>query len=233
MRLLSVNGNKRLFLSRYHTAVLAWLGEIGADVVTVQEPWVNRPAKWWNLQGYSLVGASDDVLVWAKANVAATVEQVADHRVTVNAGGYEIHAVHLDPYKSARRREQLTDLRVSSGSTGKPVVIVGDFNLAPRAQDGRFGDGPSTATNAGERQAFDDLLDALALIDATAVNGSEPEFTFERLYEGQLFRGRCDLALLPVEFAPDWAQAFYDHQVRTGEDGFTDHSAIIVDLPDP
>ncbi|HIF08579.1 MAG TPA: endonuclease/exonuclease/phosphatase family protein [Sneathiellales bacterium] len=232
MRLLSVNGNKRFFLSRYHKNVLKWLEEVDPDVVTVQEPWVNKPARWWKLQNYHLVGASDDVLVWSKPHVTAAVLQVADHRVAFKANGFEIHAVHLDPYKGTTRRNQLKDLQEGGGNNGKPMVVVGDFNLAPRPQDGRFGNAHSTATGADERRAFDDFLGTFQLVDATRVEGVEPEFTFERKYEGQWFRGRCDLALLPSALEPDQARAVYDHEVRTGPGAFTDHSAIVVDLPD-
>ena len=232
MRILSVNGNKRFFLSRYHKHVLTWLGDINPDVVTVQEPWVNKPARWWKLQNFNLVGASDDVLVWSKPHITAAVLAISDHRVAFDADGYEIHAVHLDPYTGARRCAQLDELRANGGGNGKPVLILGDFNIAPRAQDGRFGNKHSTATGTEERRAFGDLLEALDLVDATRVEGVEPEFTFERKYEGQWFRGRCDLALLPAELGRDQSCARYDHEVRTGPSAFTDHSAIVVDLPD-
>ena len=232
MRLLSVNGNKRFFLGKYHKNVLAWLRRLDPDVVALQEPWVNRPAKWWKLQGYNLVGASDDVLVWSKPSMSATVMEVEDHRVAFRAGPYEVHAVHLDPYESARRRDQLDQLRQKAGNGDNPVVVLGDFNLAPRAEDGRYGDGPSTSTSTEERRAFAELIAAFGLRDATAENGAEPEFTFERMHEGQWSRGRCDLALLPADLDPDWTEAAYDHEVRLGPDAFTDHSAVVAELPE-
>lgn len=232
MRILSVNGNKRFFLGRYHPSVLGWLGRIDPDVVTVQEPWVNRPSRWWKLQGFHLVGASEDVLVWSKPHVPATVGTVRDHHVAFSAGPYEIHAVHLDPYTSAHRCTQLEMLRSSGGGTGKPVVVVGDFNLAPRDQDSRYGDRAGGSTSAEERRAFGDLLGRFDLVDATASDGAEPEFTFERLHEGRMSRSRCDLALVPKDLDPDWTEVSYDHDVRQGPDAFTDHSAILADLPD-
>ena len=231
MRILSVNGNKRFFLGRYHKAVLAWLGRVDPDVVTVQEPWVNRPAQWWKLQGFNLVGASGDVLVWSRPHLAATVTQVESHRVAFSAGAYEVHAVHLDPYEGARRREQLDQLRCEAGVSGKPVVVLGDFNLAPRPQDSRYEEGAGASTGADERRAFEALQSTFGLVDVTAVNGTDPEFTFERLIDGKMSRSRSDLALLPRDLDPDWARVVYDHNVRRGVGAFTDHSAILVDLP--
>lgn len=232
MRILSVNGNKRFFLGRYHKSVLAWLGRVDPDVVAVQEPWVNRPARWWKLQGFTLVGASDDVLVWSRPELAAQVIEIKSHRVAFTAGSYEVHAVHLDPYRGIRRREQLDELRCDAGASGKPIVVLGDFNLAPRPADQRFGAGAGTSTGADERRALSTVMDALGLADGTAMNGAEPEFTFERVYDGKLSRSRSDLALVPKGLDSDWLRVTYDHDVRLGPGAFTDHSAILVDLPD-
>jgi hypothetical protein len=107
------------------------------------------------------------------------------------------------------------------------TVVLGDFNLAPRQQDGLYGDKPSRYTARWEREAFEALLNSAGLLDATATDG-EPEFTFERRQGGKPIRFRCDLALLSKSVGGT-AQVTYDHSVRA-RDGFTDHSAVIVDL---
>ena len=69
---------------------------------------------------------------------------------------------------------------------GGPTLIVGDFKLAPRLEDGVFGTSPSKFTGAGERKAFRALLTAGVLFDATCpAKGKRPEFTFERLVKDQ------------------------------------------------
>jgi hypothetical protein len=111
-------------------------------------------------------------------------------------------------------------------------VIVGDFNLAPRSEDGLFGANPSTFTTVGERTALTVLLNTGNLFDATCpTNEREPTFTFERTVKGQSSRFRCDLALISEHLRPS-VTVVYDNTVRRRGEGFTDHSAIVVDIAD-
>ncbi|KOV22523.1 hypothetical protein ADK90_10820 [Streptomyces sp. XY413] len=80
-----------------------------------------------------------------------------------------------------------------------------------------------------ERKALQHLLQTAWLVDTTGANG-EAEFTFERLFTGKLSRFRCDLALLSDHLAAGVPVAAR-HEVRTGPAAFTDHSAILLDLP--
>ncbi|MFJ8164156.1 methyltransferase domain-containing protein [Streptomyces sp. NPDC096136] len=80
-----------------------------------------------------------------------------------------------------------------------------------------------------ERKAFLHLLQTAWLVDTTGGDG-EAEFTFERMFTGKLSRFRCDLALLSGHLAVGVPVAAR-HEVRTGPEAFTDHSAILLDLP--
>ncbi len=137
-----------------------------------------------------------------------------------------VHHVYLSPHSSKERREHLLALARSIDPT-EGSIVMGDFNLAPRSQDGIFGDRPSLFTKRSEREAFEALLESSGLLDATATSG-EPEFTFERWQNGKPIRFRCDLALLSTCLRGG-AQVIYDHSVRT-DPGFTDHSALVVDV---
>jgi hypothetical protein len=55
-------------------------------------------------------------------------------------------------------------------------------------------------------------------------------YTFEKLNKGKLNRFRCDLAILNsslLGFRPHYS---IDHSTRIGENRFTDHSAILVNI---
>jgi len=136
--------------------------------------------------------------------------------------------VYLSPYSSAERRAMLDELaRAISGTTS---VVIGDFNLAPRPEDGLYGDQPSTFTKLPERRAFEHLLGAGDLVDATRPSqGETAAFTFERMQQGRATCFRCDLALVSSHIAGS-ATVIYDHSVRATPDAFTDHSALILDV---
>jgi hypothetical protein len=139
-----------------------------------------------------------------------------------------ICGTYLSAYSSAARVRQLHDLRGLLLERDKPIVLVGDFNLAPMPTDGRYGDDASKWTSEGERAALAQLVNEIGLVDlTTCFRLGEQHFTFERINKGKWTRFRCDLA-----FAPDGPAfaACYDHDVRKGSQAFTDHSACIVDV---
>ncbi len=141
------------------------------------------------------------------------------------------HNVYLSPSSSAERRALLKDLaRAIREAEANAIVITGDFNLAPRLQDGLFGNQPSTFTKPPERRAFEDLLASASLVDATCpLPGGNLEFTFERVQQGRPNRFRCDLALISSHIA-EAAAVMLDHSMKTSPGAFTDHSALIVDV---
>lgn len=91
-------------------------------------------------------------------------------------------------------------------------ITLGDFNLAPRPSDGRFGDTVSGFTSASERSAFAKLMHEHDLVDAPA--SDEPVFTFSRLVGGVPSSFRCDLALIPVSLSPSIVRV--SCETRTG-----------------
>ena len=108
----------------------------------------------------------------------------------------------------------------------EPTLIAGDFNLAPRLEDGWYGDEYSNFTKRAERIKFQELLTVHQLSDM----GSSKEWapTFERQIRGRSSRFRCDLFLLRSDLLKQ-AELSYDHKFRT-EEGYSDHSALILEL---
>ncbi|MFF3358149.1 methyltransferase domain-containing protein [Streptomyces sp. NPDC002917] len=117
---------------------------------------------------------------------------------------------------------------MATAEKGRPLLVCGDFNLAPRPEDGLFGEETSTFTTEAERQALQQLTQVADLIDTTA--DEAPVFTFERIFNGKPSRFRCDLALLSDHLTAT-TTVTVDASVRSGPKGFTDHSALLIDLP--
>jgi exonuclease III len=145
-----------------------------------------------------------------------------------------VHNVYLSAYDSNERCKFLVDLKkYISSESDRPILIVGDFNLAPTPRDGMVDNQISTFTQLQERIDFESLLSSAKVIDVTSPIFSSTEqvqYTIERRFKRSVSRFRCDLALL-TDYMVSAVKARYDHEVRTGLNSFTDHSALIIDAP--
>ena len=230
MRIVSINLNQRFGNERARSCFENWLQPLKPDLLLAQEPWRPASASRPSPAGYRLAAATSLLAAWVPSDSTEPRAEGGSERWQVfRFPGLVVHHVYLSPHSSKERREHLAALTYSIVPKCSSVVL-GDFNLAPRPQDGLFGDKPSRFTGRSEREAFEALLISAGLLDATA-KASEPEFTFERWQNGKPIRFRCDLALLSACLG-DKARAIYDHSVRSAS-GFTDHSALIVDLVTP
>jgi hypothetical protein len=228
--MISINLNQRLGNERARSRFESWLQPWKPDLLLAQEPWRLPSVYWPSPAGYRLAAATSLLAAWIPSDgTEPRAEDGSERWQIFRFPGLVVHHVYLSPKCSKERREHLAALTHSIARECNNVVL-GDFNLAPRPQDGRFGDKPSGFTKRSEREAFEALLISAGLVDATA-KASEPEFTFERWQNGKPSRFRCDLALLSACLG-DNARAIYDHSVRSAK-GFTDHSALIVDLVTP
>ena len=122
------------------------------------------------------------------------------------------------------RREHLEAMdALLSGLEMGPALIAGDFNMAPRVEDGWHGRNHSKYTTKGERGALEEILERHGLADLGA--GVRWEATFEKMNKGKLTSFRCDLGLVSGD---RWG-LMYDHRFRN-EEGMSDHSALILDM---
>ncbi|MER5582232.1 methyltransferase domain-containing protein [Streptomyces asoensis] len=230
MLLASINLNKRLGATSARSDLSAWLHAHGVKIVLAQEPFkpVNRtpPA----LAGFTFAGGDGHLATWVSENLAPpAVSSPAAWVQRVELEWLVVLQVHLDAYSSAARAAQLAEL-ASAATTerGRPLLICGDFNLAPLPRDGLFGEEPSTFTTQAERKALHHLMQVAGLVDTTAVE--VPVFTFERVSNGKPSRFRCDLALLSSHLTAT-TSVTADASARSGPAAFTDHSALLIDLP--
>jgi len=220
VRLVSLNTNKGLNGDR-RELLDPWLRTVGADVLAVQEPVAvgkDPPAR---INDLVLAGGNDCVAVYFSPSVVGSTEIIDERWLRARIGDLVLDNVYL-PYESKTARQKLFERLALRPAQRR--LIVGDFNMAPRPEDGRYGDSESAWTGARERRAFQAIL-AGGLSDLTA--SLPPEFTFERWNRGDWTRFRCDLALATASVR---GMASGDHSVRAPKLGFTDHSAVVVDL---
>lgn len=231
MLLLSINLNKRLGADGARARFAAWLRTHDVAVIVAQEPYKPADRRPPLLPGYVLAGGNGHLATWVREDIATpTVSAPTGWAQRVELGWLTVLQVHLDAYTSAARTTQLGELAtLAAAEGGRPLLICGDFNLAPRPQDGLYDGEVSRFTADTERKALQHLLQTAWLVDTTSAD-REAEFTFERLLTGKLSRFRCDLALLSDHLTAGVPVAAR-HEVRTGPAAFTDHSAILLDLP--
>ena len=231
MRVASVNLNKRIGSAAARNRLVQWLTRNDVALLLAQEPWRPPGREPVQLGGLRAVGGSDKVFAWIHERFEApTCHQLAPHWQRVELGYLAVHNAYLDAYSQTARAAQLNDLHAGmSTERDRPMLAVGDFNLAPRPQDGLYDGRPSTFNSNTDRGPFQSLLAACLLHDATAAG--PPEFSVARSVRGRRWEFRCDLALVSDYLAPSVAVT-YDHGVRTdATTAFTDHSALLVDLP--
>jgi hypothetical protein len=232
MRIVSANLNQRLGSAPIRDRVGEWLAFHAPDLFVAQEPFRQSSSARPQLSAYRLIATSELTSCWVAEHLRTpAVQKLADRWQKVLLQGLIVHNVYLDPYSSKARRDLLEAIeRDIADSPAAPTIVIGDFNLAPRPEDGMFGQAPSTFTTAGERKALASLMATRALYDATCpAAGCLPAFTFERITKGQPSKFRCDLAVLSESLRSS-VTVSYDHSVRKGPGAFTDHSALIIDV---
>jgi endonuclease/exonuclease/phosphatase family metal-dependent hydrolase len=230
MRLASINGSKRL--RQQQSAFASWARATNPDVICAQEVSRGEATESVLVPGYTLALGQRDMATWVRDGLTTVrVTGPDDWYQRLTLDGLIVYSVHLDDTGTKGRAAQLTTLSdLTRRDTGAPLVIWGDFNIAPRPIDGLYGDAISGYNSPVDRVPLQRLMMACDLVDTGATD--HPAFTFERLLNGRMSRFRCDLVLLSRDLAAATVVA-YDHTVRIKPGGFTDHSAIIIELAVP
>ncbi len=223
--LASLNLNRGMTTDPRGGLFRAWLDDLRPDVLMLQETQAPHARVLGTLDDYERVCGTTGSTVWRRAGgpPVAVVQDRETWGQTIRLDGdVLVHHVHLAPSSGSERAAQLADL--AALDPGRMKVVVGDFNLAPRPEDGVFGDSPSTFTSASERRALAGLVAGQGLCDILACR--PPEFTFHRRVRGRSSAFRCDLALVDRRLPHTYAA--YDHSVRPR---ISDHSAIVLSIP--
>jgi exodeoxyribonuclease-3 len=236
-----------------------WLEYTAPDIVCLQETKVADTAfpsmafsalgydsahhgqgQWNGVAILSRVGIDD-----VRAGFADEGDPDAEARlITATCGGVRVASVYV-PNGRALDHEQyryklswLDRLLAHLGATvepGDPVVVCGDFNIAPHDRDvydpAAFVG--STHTSPEERAALERLL-GWGLVDVFRARYPDTErlFTWWDYRAGMFHKHlgmRIDLVLADVALADRATWAFVDRNARKGK-GPSDHAPLIVDF---
>ncbi len=219
MRLASVNLNKRLGNPVACARLAAWLEQQHVDVLVAQEAWKPADRRPGSLEGFQMIGGDDRLCAWiARPWMRPQVSRPADAVQRVELSWLVVLNVYLDAYARAARAAELVRLRrLVEAEAGRPVLVIGDFNLAPRPEDGRYDGLPSSFNSNVDRTPFVELLTKAWLTDCT----SEPaptQYSLSRTVRGKVSEFRCDLVLLS-DYLCSSVRVAYDHSVRAGDAG--------------
>ncbi|MEU1863687.1 endonuclease/exonuclease/phosphatase family protein [Streptomyces gardneri] len=183
MLLASVNLNKRVGAAGARANLAAWLREHRVKVLLAQEPFKPADRTPPAIGGFTFAGGDGGLAVWVSEDLLPP--RVSSPRPWVQRVELEwlvVLQIHLDAYTSTNRATQLAELaEMVVAEQERPLLVCGDFNLAPRPEDGMFGDDPSSFTSEAERAALRHLIQGAGLVDTTADGG------FHRVGERQPF----------------------------------------------
>jgi exodeoxyribonuclease-3 len=239
--------------------VEAWLADVAPDVVCLQETKLADgafPALAFQALGYESVhhgeGRWNGVAILSRVGIEDPMNGFGPERSDPEArllwatcGGIRVASIYvpngraLDHEHYQFKLAWLADLRqrlVTSEDPSEPVIVAGDFNIAPTDEDvwdpRKFVD--ATHTSQPERDALA-ALEAWGLVDTFRMKQPEP-----RLYSWWDYRAghfhkhegmRIDLVLATRSVADRVTFATIDRNARKGQQP-SDHAPVIIDLAD-
>lgn len=231
VRFASINLNKGLNTPQRRQDFERWLDVWSPDVLLVQEPCAaGRPPT--TLGDHTLLGGNLRVAIYALRSLHLDVPQEHDPSIQeLRVDGTRVFNAYF-PHEG--RGERATLFRKLRELTAPHRTLVfGDFNMAPRPEDGRYGDDEAKKwTGVDERRALHELLDGRGMVDVFVERAPAVEpYTFEKLNRGKWSRFRCDFVLATRDLSSPTETALYiAHDTRRGAQSFTDHSAIVLEL---
>ncbi len=155
-------------------------------MLVAQEPWKPANREPLPLEGFRTVGGDSRLFTWiGERRTLPPASRLEDVTQRIELGWLVVFNTYLDAYAQATRADQLARLRrLVEAEDGRPVLVIGDFNLAPRPEDGRYDGRPSIFNAEIDRAPFGALLAETGLVDCTA----EPapiQYSFSRKVRGK------------------------------------------------
>ncbi len=257
MRLATWNVNS---LKARLPRVEAWLTEVQPDVVCLQETKLADgafPALAFTTLGYEAVhhgeGRWNGVAILSRVGICDPVngfgaddDDPEARLLWATCGGIRVASAYVpngrslddDHYRyklgwMAKLRAQLA----AESPPADPVVVAGDFNIAPADLDvydpAQFVD--STHTSAAERDVLAEI-EGWGMVDTFRVQHPEPHLYSWWDYRAGNFHKhkgmRIDLILATAPVAERVTFATIDRNARKGPQP-SDHAPVIIDLVDP
>jgi exonuclease III len=216
--------------SRWAAAALErFTNAVNCDLLLLQETVTKAAAFSHELGDLQPVYLSSDLSAFAKPSITGIkVAHTESFLLCVEAHHKVVFNVHLSAYRTSTRQQELQYLeKLIRGEPGD-VIVGGDFNLAPRPEDGLFNGAASSWTPPAERQAFRRFTQICGLVDLLG-NELEQEYSIERSTVRGQIRFRCDLVLCSARLQ-SLAKARYLHETRIGAWAISDHSGMVLAL---
>lgn len=229
--LVSVNLNKRFNSQETRGKLAHWLSCHHADVVLVQEPWKAAPITSAHFADFMPIGGNGRVFLWLHARYRALkIDMVEEFCQRIELNYVIVYNVYLDAYDRRQRAWQLSRIQHNVIAEGnRPVLILGDFNIAPEPSDGLINGKVSTFNSEIDRGSLRQLLETCSLVDLG--RGTElSQWTIERELRDQKVQFRCDLALVSDYISPA-IDLRLDSTTRATPHAFTDHSGLVLNIP--
>jgi exodeoxyribonuclease-3 len=201
----------------------------------------NGQGRWNGVAILSRVGLDDVVHGMPQADPADPQEA---RIVTATCGGVRVSSVYVPNGRSlgddqyTYKLRWLADLQAFVTSTSKPsepVVVTGDFNIAPAANDVAPGIVAETHTSPAVRGALGALLD-WGMVDVFRQHHpTEPIYSWWDYRAGDFHKGRglrIDLLLATAAVADHTSFVLIDRQARKGKLP-SDHAPLFLDADLP
>lgn len=231
--------------------LLGWLEQRSPDVVALQETKCGDdafPLAELSALGYEALHVGDGrwngVAILSRVGLEPLATRLADHSepryATALCDGLRVTSVYvpngrsLDDPHYAYKLQWLADLRSSLDAydPGDDMVIMGDFNVAPRDDDvwDMAAFATSTHVSPAEREAVSAVLE-WGLVDVPARPGKgERPFTYWDYRAGMFHKDlgmRIDLVLATTSVRP--VDAYVDREARKGKLP-SDHAPVVLEV---
>jgi endonuclease/exonuclease/phosphatase family metal-dependent hydrolase len=231
IRLACLNLNKRANNKVTRTRILKWLNDNYIDFFAAQEPWQKVGIDLEEFSDWTPLGGNRRVFSWIRSTYESpSIHNIEDFLQRIEIGYLVLYNTYLSAYEQEDRAEQIKIIsEVLRKEEDRPILLIGDFNIAPRPEDGISNGRPSNFNSATDREPLEFMIEEIHLEDL-AVRAEKKDWTIERTVRGKLIQFRCDLALAS-DYISNELPITQDNSVRHGPEEFTDHSALIIDLP--
>ncbi len=197
----------------------------------------NGQGRWNGVAILSRVGLDDVVLGMPRSEAADPDEA---RIVTATCGGVRVSSVYVPNGRGLQddqygyKLRWLADLRSFVGETAaasSPLVVAGDFNIAPADNDVAPGIVAETHTSAEVRGALGSLVD-WGMVDVFRVHHPvEPIYSWWDYRAGDFHKGRglrIDLMMATRPVADATSFVLIDRQARKGKLP-SDHAPVLLD----
>ncbi len=256
MRLATWNVNS---LNARLPRVEEWVASVAPDVVCLQETKLADdafPTLTFEALGYTVVahgeGRWNGVAVLSRVGADDPVSGLGDAALddearclTVTCAGVRVISVYVPNGRDPAHEQYAYKLRwleglrrrVEAELAGHPVVVMGDWNVAPDDRDvwSTGAMAGSTHVTAPEREALAAIAD-LGLRDVfRELHPEEGLFSWWDYRAGRFHKReglRIDYALMSAELADRVEVALVDRNARKGKLP-SDHAPVVYDLRDP